>query len=706
MVAPAVEQTGRIGPIGEDGFRPFQAALAEWPPASPDVSRLVTPSLAKTWAAAVAHFWAEAQAAGRIDPGSPLYVLDLRPIDPRLAASVLPVLLEHLECAGAELRPRYVACGLSDEDAADFRAHPVLAPLVEAGLCDTAGWPAGANEGQNQGQNEGLQLHACGERVVQSINPVVALSFGTLSAGGAELYAIHYGNLLAGEVRRGPSEAEPGAFALQYRWPPAPEAEATPARAILQSYRGALNSAPVLIPSGALQTIEHLRRFSGGRYLLVAADRGPMSQIELRLGALSPPAVWVPGRSALPVDFHALSWFQSSQGARAHNHRSDESGWVLHVAWRDGDGGPDPASFAALVNRLSWHSPADAAHLVELAAATPTPDAALCLLRLSGHEPAVLAALLPKLIDAPELLVDNARPAWREALERTWAEVIPDPAEPRLHTGIAIVAMHLGHFELAREALSAGLDWFGPSAPDLHCLAQVEAMTGRAAEAIPLLDVALELCPDDADCLELRAALCARLARRARLPFRDHATLDDGDLCLEALGPEHAGAFLRQYRDPQIARMTRLPELPTVDAVSAWIAREMEARGEPIWALVHRAHGFVGLVCLRGTADAGYFYFWLGADFQQRGYGGRAAALALRLAGAMGLREVFTTVYPDNARSLRILARAGFDVIDRRDDDAGEAVLLLRAPTGPASGEDPAVCAARYDALFGPPNKA
>jgi len=648
-------------------FRPLSEALGSARRCGrPLADAFLSPRLAFAWAEAVVRFWMAARDRGRLSRSDPLLVLDLHPETPRLAALMLPALRGLLRNIGEEAPVRYVAVGIDPEDADAWRQHPALVAFAERGWLETT---------------RALPIDAGG-------NPVVALAAGTLSSARADLYAVHHGEVLAGEVHVGEGET-PGTRALRARYRKIdPSEPATPSAVVLRHYGVTLNSAPLLIPVEALQTLEALSGVEAG-YLFIAADLGIVSPTQLRLGAMSPPTTWSPRESLLPVDFYALSVFQRMQGARTHDRQLDESGWTLHAACRD----PDDETFASLAACLDRCHPADAASLVELARGASTPGAALALLRLSGHDQNVLAGFLAQLLDAPGSIHDAALPGWRDALERTWDHFFLDPAEPDLHTGLASLAARLGHFGLAREIFETGLHHFGRNLPDLSGLAAVEAATGR-------IELALALASDDPECVDLRRSLDGRRKRRDALGWRDHATLGDGDLALEPLGPEHAAALHHQYRDPEIAQMARLPALPSEDDARRWID-EQDALGQPLWAVVHADLGFAGVVSLRRSERSGFFYFWIGVDFQQRGLGTRAAALMRKQAEAMSLSEVFTIAWTDNTRSLAILARFGFAEIDRFDYD-GDPAILFQLNLGAPPCETPAEATARYRALFDP----
>lgn len=78
------------------------------------------------------------------------------------------------------------------------------------------------------------------------------------------------------------------------------------------------------------------------------------------------------------------------------------------------------------------------------------------------------------------------------------------------------------------------------------------------------------------------------------------------------------------------------------------------------YAVMHAESGFVGVVSAHRSGKSGFFHFWIGADFQGQGLALPALQLLLAQLRRLRLRRLFTTVYPDNFRSLRVIERAGF----------------------------------------------
>jgi RimJ/RimL family protein N-acetyltransferase len=145
----------------------------------------------------------------------------------------------------------------------------------------------------------------------------------------------------------------------------------------------------------------------------------------------------------------------------------------------------------------------------------------------------------------------------------------------------------------------------------------------------------------------------------SRIDGADHG---DGELSLEPLGFHHLSDFAWQYHDPAVAELCCLPTFPGDDQWREWLADIYRMGDQRIYAVMHATLGFVGNVSLIQHGGLGFFYYWLGPDFQGRGLGPRAVALLLAQAEeAWGLECCYAKVYEHNAHSRRALEKLGFE---------------------------------------------
>ena len=222
------------------------------------------------------------------------------------------------------------------------------------------------------------------------------------------------------------------------------------------------------------------------------------------------------------------------------------------------------------------------------------------------------------------------------------------------------MATQLGHFGLAKECLRCGLACYGEDASDLYLLAWCEVASGATATAMELLTQARALDPAHQHALALEQELQEKLARWQESRWYAAQSMQSGALRLELLGQEHGADLLYQYRDRQIGRMTRLPEFDTPEAVQDWISEQQKSASRASFAVMHECWGFVGVVSCHVGRDAGYFYYWIGSDYQHQGIGQNAARMCFAHMAACGVKAIFTAVDHSNHHSQYLMKKLGF----------------------------------------------
>lgn len=215
----------------------------------------------------------------------------------------------------------------------------------------------------------------------------------------------------------------------------------------------------------------------------------------------------------------------------------------------------------------------------------------------------------------------------------------------------------------------------------LHLVDACRAL-GKAERALELAGSLHGRAPDEGRYARLVDALRSWRNWRAGFPSAGAAGCA-AELALEPLAHHHAQDFLWQYHDPAIAALCCLPVFIDELDWHYWLADVWRDGSRLPHAVLHREWGFIGCVSLAVHRDVGFFYYWLGADFQGRGHGPRAGALLLSLAQqAYGLRCCYAKVYDHNLRSRRGLQKMGFADLGIRG--AGEdcnQVFYRRGPT-------------------------
>ncbi|MBI3925031.1 MAG: hypothetical protein HY319_05785 [Armatimonadetes bacterium] len=188
----------------------------------------------------------------------------------------------------------------------DFMAsHPRLEPFLKEGLLDLAPFDATSTDP--------LRCRSGEEISPASPRPLVVIAHYVLGALPAHVFRWREGELeealpILRAERDGAEDelVERLLLPLDYEYRAAScEYFADPGWNAILCERDQLEGTTFLFPSAAMGCLDHLLRLSGGRLLLLAADKGYMDPGEMRQHP-TPPIVRCGGSLSLPVDFSAL----------------------------------------------------------------------------------------------------------------------------------------------------------------------------------------------------------------------------------------------------------------------------------------------------------------------------------------------------------------------------------------------------------------
>ncbi|MDP2371759.1 GNAT family N-acetyltransferase [Rhodoferax sp.] len=642
-------------------------------------SLLVSPRLVQAWSELLVMHWSRMERLGGLDLSQALYVLDFAPADAGLACGMLPALERALQARGMLGWPlRYVLCPLHGATAQvdAWLRQPELQPFVQRGWLDRAIWRARTGHP--------LLLGASRFALFGARNPVVALCAGALSNLPMQLHGTHYGQLMQAHAALRPPEQATQPHRLDYTWRgvDTDAARCGSDALLLEHYRVGVTRAPILLSEASLAMADALADFSAGCYLLLASDRGVPDERHIREGALTPPNEGTPGQLQLPVNFHALAWHQQQAGARVANLHCGELDAVVHLACRDDRVGLDEASWQGLLACADAGHPAD-----RWWASATTPCHALTQLnfelRRSGYDPWQLTSLLQQVPALqPEVFASASEAtlaALRHSLALSWRQLPRTQCSDALRVALVDLLLQLGDWPLARQVLQDSDATPTHAAPLELQRAHLALATGDTPGARWHLARYLACCPQDDAARDLDAFLERRQRRHRHQPWHMDDTWPADELRLELLDQLHFGAWLHQFRDPLTAPLVGLPSIATVGEVQAYLDDISQGEGAE-FAVLHHDAGLVGSVGFGVLEDMAHIHFWIGADHQGRGWGTRAVALLCRALRVRGMRHVFTSVYRENIRSQRILARAGFVLLAHQGQGGDAAYQFLHLP--------------------------
>lgn len=493
--------------------------------------------------------------------------------------------------------------------------------------------------------------------------------------------------ILAGELaRRLPQElllahhgkiCEWGKLPGQGSWRPADLSrhEGWIAESILANAKG-LPSAMLSLPLGYWRFLERAIAWASQGCLVLSRAEGWSSLHDMRQEVTRSAQV---NADTPPVNFHWLAQHLPRIGAAGHTVSGCRSDSVQLVTrgLHDVEGllpllcGPLAAATRS--------SRADRVRAVRTLAAGGDLGAALSVLQLSAHDPAILRATWDTLAPAAgKANVDMTAQlgAWVERLMTDNPWIGDDPA---LLRGAGHLALACARLDIAQTALRA-LEELGRSfAGDLAALARCLEQLGRFDAALAACDRALSRDIANEDARRTRARVSVRLAELAA-PWRMQHERAGCALILDPLHVSHAPMLLRQMRDPSIATMTALPALAPGDDGRAWIQSRLDD-GNAAYAIVHRNLGMVGYLDLRLWKSTAFVCYWIGADFQGLGFCAPALELGCELALRNGIELILSSAYDDNVRSLRVLRKTGFRPLRIRalEPDSDRSFVMLPA---------------------------
>ena len=170
----------------------------------------------------------------------------------------------------------------------------------------------------------------------------------------------------------------------------------------------------------------------------------------------------------------------------------------------------------------------------------------------------------------------------------------------------------------------------------------------------------------------------------AQMPF-ELSDLCEGDLLLMPLEEQHLGGFSWVYHDPQIAKLCNLPEFGDDEQWFDWLDADQSNPAKQVFAVIHAEWGLIGSVSIEVHDGAGFFYYWLGQDFQGGGLGGQSVLLLLRLAGdKMGMTGCYAKAFAHNVASQKAMNKIGFNALPFKVAPPNEEQLYFyRGPDKP-----------------------
>jgi hypothetical protein len=453
--------------------------------------------------------------APTLDPQEPVYIIELAAGSGQFSYLFLKNLLRMKAELPAlkDIPLRHVMTDFAESNLAAWQRHKRLAELTEAGVLDFALF--------DYERDHELRLVRAQHKLDKGScrNPVFAIANYAFDTTVQDAFFVKDGvlseaatSVLSTQEEKDPQDPAVLARAgLKFEPRPmkSPYYDDAQLNRVLERYSQRLNNTCFLLPIGALNAIRTLRDLSGGKLLLISADKA-FSQEEELLSRDEAGLTFHGGSVSMTVNFHSLgAYFEEGGGAAWHSRGRHDR---LHVCGLAA-GLPDlPETRLAFTETMNMFGPAPYVRLVQDLRKEwkePTLESILALLRLSGWDHEILLGFRESL--KKHLPAANDAMKWEmlSALKQVWENFYPMQQD---------LAFDLAGFCLMmkepRDALfycNESLRLYGE-----HHLTHFRAglalgLLGDMKPAIESMDKALALKPDHVAAREMKIRYEARL---------------------------------------------------------------------------------------------------------------------------------------------------------------------------------------------------
>jgi hypothetical protein len=501
------------------------------------------PWIADAYARVVLGWLRDHAAAGAIDPRQPVHLVELGCGPGRFGYLFCQRLLDLLGRSSlSHLRVRYVLTDFTESNLDVLRDHPSLRPLAAAGVLDLARYDAGSDLA--------LRLQHSGEVLAPGTlaNPLAVIANYVFDALPQDCFFLRED----GEIEQGlvalvspqpePIRNDPELLdRLEIHWSRRP-VEGAPygepdLDRLLASYREQLSGTALLFPVGAFRCLRNLVHLSGGRLLLLSADKGYCD--EAMLYGREEPGFAIHGSLSMMVNYHAVGQFLRQAGGELL-HATPISTGLQVVAGLLGVPGGGAETRLAFDDAVERRNPDDFFSLkiaVESGYPGMTLPQLLAWLRLSGWDANVFLGCIPMLVALAESESTSAteREDLRRAVLRVYETYFPirEARDLAFHAGALLC--QLGDYASALPCFERSLALYGPNSATVYNLGVCHFSLGQLDPAEARVEEALAAEPDLADAVALKSEIAAARVGDLQIP------LDDCESVEEEIAQAHDG---------------------------------------------------------------------------------------------------------------------------------------------------------------------
>lgn len=409
-------------------------------------------------------------------PSQPVQVVELGAGTGRLAF--------HFVRAWARQTDRPIRYLMTDFDGArlpQWRAHPRLRPLIDAGGIDVAKLDV---------ETEALP----GDLI--SGAPIVVIANYVFDSLPQDCFYVDHGQLHDALVTTSGDSDALERLTLSYQRGAAcdvPYGEPL-LDAILDGYRRRLEAAVIPFPTSALRCVERLVAAAEHRMLLIAADNGPIREAALR----DEPEMTLHGSFSMPVNFHAIGEAFRALGGAMFATRAEADYLQICAFALDRSSREFPATGAAFEDAIDRHGPDRfyAAKNEFLAAHRDwSLSAILELLQASGWDPTVFLGCSRRLTELAVTAEEPDRARLAGALAQVWDAYFPigEATDLAFHAGVLAATLRL--WPEAERLFRWSIASHGADLSTVVNLAVCEHRQGRSRDARDRLRHVLDASP-------------------------------------------------------------------------------------------------------------------------------------------------------------------------------------------------------------------
>lgn len=466
------------------------------------------PLIAEAYAKVVFGFLRDchdaARAAAPIDPGQPFYIVELGSGHGRFGYLFLKAFLDiHRNSVLKETPVKYVMTDFTQRNLDHLSEHPWLRPFFEDGSLDVARFDI-EHDAELRLERSGETLSAATLR-----NPLVVIANYVFDSVPQDAFQVEGGQLyeilvsLSSRREKDVELDDPEILShleISYDRDPVEGDyfDVPQLNQLLQQCRRRLPDASFLFPTSVIGCIQNFQRLSGGRMMLLSADKGYNSDEAILLGQGEPEIVMHASFSMM-VDYNIIGEFFLGEGGvalhPAHRHQSiNISAFVL-----GGGPGGHAETRQAYADAVETFGPDDfftLAKPVEENYDQLTLEQTLCFLRLARFSHHSFARALPALkrhvADASELQKQELS----EAVRRAWDTYFPIGEEYDLAFNLGVLLLEMQFYSEALEFFSHSAALYGMEPGTAYNMGVCHYSLRQMEQALAYTTQALELDPD------------------------------------------------------------------------------------------------------------------------------------------------------------------------------------------------------------------